>query len=103
MNLQCYSRQCGGQAYAICTDLDIAADGPSLEEARASLVTCVELYLERAEALSADNRHRWLTRKAPRHIRAHMALLNALHRLRGGEEVSLSFTIGWNGVMVADV
>ena len=103
VNLQCYSRQCGSQAFAICTDLDIAVDGSSLAEARASLVTCVELYLERAEALYAKDRHRWLTRRAPWHVRAHMALLNALHRLRRGRGAPLSFVLESNELAVGHV
>ena len=103
VNLRCYARQCGDQWHAICTDLDIAADGASLEEAKASLVTCVELYLEGAEALSAEDRHHWLTRKAPWHVRVHMALLSALHRLRGDGEAPLTFVLKSDGLTLAHV
>ena len=93
MNLQCYARPHGNQWHAICTDLDIAADGASLEEARASLAVCVELYLESAEALPAEDRRRWLTRSAPWHVRWSMALLSALHwPLRSGTP-PLSFVL----------
>ena len=103
VKLRCYARRCGDQWYAICTDLDIAADGASLEEAKASLVTCVELYLEGAKALSAVDRHRWLARKAPWQVRAQMILLDALHRLRGGEETLVNFVLESDGWKLAHV
>ena len=102
MNLQCYARRHGNQWHAICTDLDIAADGASLEEARASLAVCVGLYIESAEALPADDRRRWLTRTAPWHVRWRMALLNALHRLRGSGTTPLSFVLEPDELTLAD-
>ena len=103
MKLRCYARQCGDQWHAICTDLDIAADGASWEEAKASLVTCVELYLQGAEALSVEDRHSWLTRKAPWHVQSQMALLSALHRLRGGGEAPVNFVLETDGLTLAHV
>lgn len=103
MNLQCYARLYGDRWHAICTDLDVAADGASLEEARASLATCLELYLESAEELSAEDRHRWLTRKAPWHIRAQMALMGILHRLHGGGAVPWNFVLESDGLTLAHI
>ena len=103
VNLQCYARLCGNQWHAICTDLDIAADGASLEEARASMAVCVELYLESAEALPPDDRCRWLRRKAPWHVRWRMALLNALHWLRGSGTTPLSFILEPDELTLAEV
>ena len=40
LTLRCYARVCENQWHAICTDLDVAADGPSVEEAKASLAAC---------------------------------------------------------------
>ncbi|MCZ0942791.1 MAG: hypothetical protein OXJ53_07035 [Gammaproteobacteria bacterium] len=74
-----------------------------MEEAKASLATCVELYLEGAEALPAEDRRRWLTRKAPWHVRARMALLGILHRLRGGGAVPLNFVLESDGLTLAHV
>lgn len=103
LNLQCYARLCGDRWHAICTDLDIAADGASLEEARASLATCVELYLEGAETLPAEDRHRWMTRKAPWHVRSRMALLSILHRLHQADTMPLSFILESDGLTLAHV
>ncbi len=101
VNLQCYARQCGDRWHAICTDLDIAVDGSSLQEAKASLVTCVELYLEGALALSAEDKRRWLSRKAPWYVRAQMALLSVLHRLRAGGKAPLRFVLESDGLTLA--
>lgn len=103
VNLRCYARQCGDRWHAICTDLDIAADGASLQEAKASLVACVELYLEGAEALSDEDKRRWLSRKVPRYVRAQMALLSALHRLRAGGEAPLRFFLESDELTLAHV
>jgi len=73
LTLRCYARLRGNQWHAICTDIDVAADGASLGEAKASLATCIELYLEGNEHMPSVDRHRLLTRQAPWHIRAKMA------------------------------
>ena len=103
MNLQCYARVHGERWHAICVDLDIAVDGASLEEAKASLAVCVELYLESAEALPADDQCRWLTRKAPWHVRWQMAVLTTLHRWRGNSAAPQSFVLEPDGLASANV
>ena len=42
----CYAHGHEGGWQAICVDLDIAVDGTSLQEVRASLATSIDLYLE---------------------------------------------------------
>ena len=103
MSLQCYARLHGNRWHAICTDLDIAADGASLEKAKASLAACVELYIESAQALPADHRRRWLARKAPWHVRWQMVLLSSLQRLRRGGAAPLSFVLEPDGSGLANV
>ena len=93
LTLRCYARICGNQWHAICTDLDVAADGASLEEAKASLAACIELYLEGIEGMPADERQRILTRRAPWHVRAKMAALSFLHRQQGERATSLGFVL----------
>ena len=91
--LRCYARVCGNQWHAICTDLDVAADGASLEEAKAALAACIELYLEGIDDMPAKDRHRILTRRAPWHVRVKMALLSLLQRPQGDGATSLGFVL----------
>ncbi|MCY3622147.1 MAG: hypothetical protein OXH68_10605 [Gammaproteobacteria bacterium] len=93
LTLRCYARVCGDQWHAICTDLDVAADGATLEEAKASLAACIELYLEGIGDMPADERHRLLTRRAPWHVRTKMALLSFLQRPQGRGATSLGFVL----------
>ena len=76
--LRCYARRYGRVWHAICTDLDIAADGASFPDARASLLACVELYLEGVTDLPPDQQRRFLTRRSPWYVRLKMALLATL-------------------------
>ncbi|MDE0053439.1 MAG: hypothetical protein OXT64_04180 [Gammaproteobacteria bacterium] len=82
LTLRCYARECDGQWYAICTDLDIAADGASFKDAKASLATCIELYLEGIQETPTDEQQRLLNRKAPWHVCARMAVLSWWEGLR---------------------
>ena len=92
--LQCYARRCGRRWHAICTDLDIAVDGESLPAVVASLETCIDLYLEDVAELPADERGRFLTRRAPWRVRALLAISTWLLRLeRGGEHNAHSFLL----------
>ena len=81
MNLafKCYAYRDGYRWSAICTDLDIAVDGDSFEDARESLTACIELYLDGLDELPAEEKRRFLTRKAPLHVRAKLAILTAFH------------------------
>ena len=78
LTLCCYVHRYGRLWHAICTDLDIAADGVSFQDARASLLACIELYLEGVTELPPDRQQRFLTRRSPWYVRLKMALLAAL-------------------------
>ena len=78
LTLRCYARRYGRLWHAICTDLDIAADGVSFQDARASLLTCIELYLEGITEVPPDQQRQFLTRRSPWYVRLEMALLAAL-------------------------
>ena len=80
LTLRCYAQEHGQRWHAICTDLDIAADGDSFQEAKASLRTCTELYLEGVTELPAIKQQRFLTRRAPWQVRAKLAFLARFHR-----------------------
>lgn len=80
LTLRCYAQEHGQRWHAICTDLDIAADGDSFREAKASLQTCIELYLEGVAELPANEQRRFLRRRAPWHVRAKLAFLARFHR-----------------------
>lgn len=75
LTLHCYARRHGNLWHAICTDLDIAADGTSFQDARASLQVCLELYLEGITELPPDQQRRFLTRRSPWYVRFKMTLL----------------------------
>ena len=79
---RCYAHghELGWQA--ICVDLDIAVDGTSLQEVRASLATSIDLYLETVAELPAEEQRRLLGRRSPWHVRAKMSVLAWLHRVQ---------------------
>ena len=79
---RCYAHGRGRGWQAICVDLDIAVDGASRQEVRASLATSIELYLETVADLPAEEQQRLLTRRSPWHVRAKLAALAWLHRTR---------------------
>ena len=78
LTLRCYARRYGRVWHAICTDLDVVADGASFQDARASLQVCIELYLEGVAELPSEQQRRFLTRRSPWYVRVKMALLAAL-------------------------
>ena len=86
LTLRCYACRYGPQWHAICTDLDIAVDGPSYPNARASLADCIELYLEGVVELAPAEQRRFLTRRSPWYVRAKMAILTLSHLVRRDEE-----------------
>ncbi len=71
--VRCYAYGGGNDWQAICVDLDIAVDGESLQEVRDSLVSCIELYLERVAELPAAEQKQFLARKSPWHVRLRLA------------------------------
>ena len=83
LTLRCYARRYGRVWHAICTDLDVAADGVSFQDARASLKVCIELYLEGVTELPSEQQRRFLTRRSPWYVGVKMALLAALCFARG--------------------
>ena len=94
--LRCYAQRYGDAWHAICTDLDVAADGSTLEEAKAALVGCVGLYLEGVEGLAADELRRAMTRRTPWHVRTKMASLALLHKPRGHRASSQAFVLDFS-------
>lgn len=78
LTLRCYASKHGRLWHAICTDLDIAADGASFQDARASLLVCIELYLEGITELAPAQQRQFLARRSPWYVRLKMALLAAL-------------------------
>ena len=91
--LRCHAWREGRRWHAICTDLDIAADGASFEDAKASLSACIDLYLEAVAESPPEERHRLLHRRAPWHVRAKLAMWTALHGLLGGNDRSQGFVL----------
>ena len=92
--LQCYAYRRGGRWHAICTDLDIAVDGESLQAVAASLGTGIDMYLESVAELPAEERGAFLTRRAPWRIRAFLAAWTRLHHLKGaGKRRARSFLL----------
>lgn len=76
---KCYAYRNGKGWSAICTDLDIAVDGKSFEDTKESLTVSIELYLDGIDELPQEEQRRFLTRKSPLHLRAKLAVLNAVH------------------------
>ena len=72
--LQCYAYRRGQRWHAICADLDIAVDGESLRAVEASLETGIDMYLARVAELPAEERGRFLARRAPLPVRASLAV-----------------------------
>ena len=92
--LQCYAYRRRRRWHAICPDLDVAVDGESLRAVEASLEIGIDMYLERVAELPAEERGRFLTRRAPWRIRASFAVSTWFHRLRGaGERHGRSFLL----------
>lgn len=67
--LRCYAERSDVSCTAICIDLDIAAEGASMSEAKAILEEMVESYLETVMSLPEPDRKRLLTRKSPLSVR----------------------------------
>ena len=63
--LRVYAEGRPGQFEAVCLDLDIAGQGPTLEAALDSLRGSVKLYLESLHELPEAERERFLHRRAP--------------------------------------
>lgn len=93
LTMRCYARRHGRLWHAICIDLDIAADGALFQDARASLLMCIELYLEAITELSPGERRRFLIRRSPWYVRLKMALLAALRFAHREESRTRTFML----------
>lgn len=81
--LRCYAYGDGDGWGAVCTDLDIAVDGSSLDDVKASLAACIELYLEGVAESPPEERPRLLARRSPWRLRARLAGLAWLRGVPG--------------------
>ena len=93
LTLQCYAYRDGDTWEAICVDLDIATFASSLDEVKASLVTCIELFLEGVADAPPEDRGLLLRRRSPWHLRAKLAVFTRLSRLRNDARQALQFTL----------
>ncbi|MDE0455946.1 MAG: hypothetical protein OXI15_01515 [Chromatiales bacterium] len=93
LTLQCYAYQDGDTWEAICVDLDIATFASSLDEVKASLVTCIELFLEGVAKAPPEDRRLLLRRRSPWSLRVKLTALTWLSRLRNDARQALQFTL----------
>ena len=93
LTLQCYAYRDGDTWEAICVDFDIATFASSLDEVKASLVTCIELFLEGVAEAPPEDRRLLLRRRSPWLLRAKLATLTWLSRLRNDAHRALQFTL----------
>ena len=91
--LRCYAWESGATWEAICVDFDIATFASSLDEVKASLATCVEMFLEDVDELPPGDRQRLLHRRAPWPLRVKLATLAWWYRLRNDAHQTLRFTL----------
>ena len=91
--LRCYAYRDGETWEAICVDLDIATFAATLDEVKASLAACIEMYLEGIDELPVEERRRFLTRKAPWHVRTKLATMAWLSKRRNDTRHPLQFTL----------
>ena len=88
--LRCYAYGDGGGWGAVCADLDIAVDGSSRDDVKASPAACIALYPEGVAGSPPEERPRLLARRSPWRLRARLAglawlcgVLGRNGRLRG--------------------
>ena len=91
--LRCYAYRDGDAWEAICVDFDIATFAPSLDEVKASLATCIELFLEGVAEAPPEDRRLLLRRRSPWLLRVKLAALARLSRLRNDAHRALRFTL----------
>ena len=76
MQFACYAWRLGDQEWeAICTDLDIAAQGISLDEAKRELEAAVSAYVEYVLTLPEEEVSEFLNRKSPLGLRLRLGML----------------------------
>lgn len=93
--LTCYAWGKPGDWEALCVDLDLAAQGASLEEVRRELGDAIETYLDYVADLPENEQTRFLNRKVPLRLRLQLALqyrashlLNLLKTGSSGRELT---------------
>ena len=91
--LRCFAYRDGDTWEAICVDYDIATFAPSLDEVKASLVTCIELFLEGVAEAPPEDQRRLLRRRSPLSLRIKLAALTWLSKLRNDAHQALQFTL----------
>lgn len=69
ITVRCYLEGSGSDWHAICVDLDLVAQGRSLDETRVTLDDMIESYIQSAMTYPEADRDRFLNRKAPRWLR----------------------------------
>ena len=75
MQFACYAWRIDNQEWeAICTDLDIAAQGTSLEDAKRELEAAVSVYIEYVLTLPEDEIGQFLNRKSPLSLRIRLEM-----------------------------
>ena len=77
----CYAWGSDGDWEAICVDLDLAAQGGSLEEVRHEIGDAIETYISYVDELPESERERLLDRKAPLGLRLKLVILYRISRL----------------------
>lgn len=82
MELRCYAYRRDAVWEAICTDLDVAAFGPSEEHVKRSLAEAIDLHLETVVGLPDQDRQAMLSRRAPWHVRLALELSSRVHDIR---------------------
>ena len=96
MQLTCYAWSVGeGQWEAICTDLDIAAQGCSLEDAKKELEDAVDVYIDFVMTLPEDEIERFLKRKSPLWLRLRLDANYRVSGIRRLLRLSQSFAEPW--------
>ena len=91
LKLKCYVHGSEACWEAICVDLNVAVCGDSQREVRASLRKAVDLYLETVATLPTAELDGFLSRRAPWHTRARLAILTWLSALRSGRDRPQAF------------
>lgn len=80
---RCHAHGRGLQWQALCVDLDLAVQGLSFQEVKASLAKAIDMYLETVAHLPADEQRQLLSRRSPRHVRTRLLVLAWLHGICG--------------------
>ena len=94
MELRCYAYRRGEVWEAICTDLDVAVFGPSVEHVKRSLAEAIDLHLAAVVGLPDEDRQAMLSRRAPWHVRFALELLFRMWRkCESGDRVRRSFVV----------